>query len=603
MVLKLDRLIRLIIGLLLILLTAPILKAETYQQRYIIRVGVLSFDDANKGVYRWQPTIDYLNQRFPQYQFILITGDIKSIDQLVASGTIDFAITNGVKLLQYQSEYDAVRMLSLNPIYGEPRYAIGSTVIARSDMPDMTRWEEIKNRRIVITTPQAFGGFQIIEREWLKEGIDPIKDFTRLSFVGLPQENLLSQLANNEADIAVLPTCVLELAIKSGRFDAGQFKVIKAYPQTALPCLSSTPLYPHWTLSRMQHVHEQLAREIAQALLSIKPDDMPALQGEYRGWTVPINDKSVVELMQDIGLSDSGGHLKVLWQKYRGWLFIVMGYGLLLVGYHLRVNYLVKTRTRKLQQMMELNQASSEWLRTQQEQFYSAQRILLSGEMAAGMAHELNQPLMAINNYVVGCRMRLQQRPLDIAALDNALEQAIRQTANAKSVIQHVRFFIKRHPEKQEEICLNLVIANALSLFSNELKRGGITVAAPEAPEVVILADEILIQQVLVNLIRNALDAIKLRDPLVRDPLITFEIVPSSSKATLKIRDNGVGLTETQIERLFVPFVTSKDSGLGLGMAICKRIIEAHGGRIWAESQPVGACICITLPRINGVTQ
>lgn len=130
----------------------------------------------------------------------------------------------------------------------------------------------------------------------------------------------------------------------------------------------------------MQHVHEQLAREIAQALLSIKPGDPATVQGEYRGWTVPINDKNVVELMQDIGLSDDGVQLSVLWQKYRGWLFIALGYGLLLVGYHLRVNYLVKTRTRKLQQMMELNQASAEWIRTQQEQFYSAQRILLSGK-------------------------------------------------------------------------------------------------------------------------------------------------------------------------------------------------------------------------------
>lgn len=346
----------------------------------------------------------------------------------------------------------------------------------------------------------------------------------------------------------------------------------------------------------MQHVHEQLAREIAQALLSIKPGDPATVQGEYRGWTVPINDKNVVELMQDIGLSDDGVQLSVLWQKYRGWLFIALGYGLLLVGYHLRVNYLVKTRTRKLQQMMELNQASAEWIRTQQEQFYSAQRILLSGEMAAGMAHELNQPLMAINNYVVGCRMRLQQQPLDIAALDNALELAIQQTANAKKVIQHVRFFIKRHPEKQDEICLNHIITNALALFSSDLKRAGIKVTVPESPKVTVIADEILIQQVLVNLIRNGLEAIRLRAPAADQPQLTFELIPSSDDVTLKIRDSGIGLTDTQRGRLFVPFVTSKDDGLGLGMVICKRIIEAHRGRIWAEEQPIGACICFTLP-------
>lgn len=592
---------RLFRGLLLIgMLISPMAIADVYQQRPAIRIGVLSFDDINKDIYRWQPTIDYLNQRFPQYQFTLVIGDIKSIDQLVSSETIDFAITNGVKFLMYQNQHEAVRMLNLKPLHADPQFAIGSTVIARSDIPDITNWNEIRDKNIIATTPQAFGGFQIIKREWLKSGIDPVRDFPYLRFVGLPQESLLSQLANREADIAILPTCVLEQAIKSGHFSPEQFKVLDIYPQTTLPCQSSTPLYPYWTLSRMKHVHEQLASEIAQALLSIKSDDVPAVQGNYQGWTVPINDSSIIGLMTDLGLAGNNDHLNVLWQKYRGWLFIALGYGLLLIGYHLRVSYLVRTRTKQLQQMMELNQESAEWIRKQQEQFYSAQRILLSGEMAAGMAHELNQPLMAINNYVVGCRMRLQQQPLDIAALDKALESAINQTNNAKEVIRHMRHFIKKHPEQQQNIVLNNVIANALALFTNDLKRDGITVIGPSQASVTVFADEILIQQVLVNLIRNALDAIKQCVPPVAKPQIIFDMQITESDVILKIADNGIGMTGEQLGKLFVPFVTSKDNGLGLGMTICKRIIEAHHGRIWAQGQPAGSGIFISLPLAEG---
>ena len=592
---------RLFRGLLLIgILISPMAIADMYQQRPAIRIGVLSFDDINKDIYRWQPTIDYLNQRFPQYQFTLVIGDIKSIDQLVSSETIDFAITNGVKFLMYQNQHEAVRMLNLKPLHADPQFAIGSTVIARSDIPDITNWNEIRDKNIIATTPQAFGGFQIIKREWLKSGIDPVRDFPYLRFVGLPQESLLSQLANREADIAILPTCVLEQAIKSGHFSPEQFKVLDIYPQTTLPCQSSTPLYPYWTLSRMKHVHEQLASEIAQALLSIKSDDVPAVQGNYQGWTVPINDSSIIGLITDLGLAGNNDHLNVLWQKYRGWLFIALGYGLLLIGYHLRVSYLVRTRTKQLQQMMELNQESAEWIRKQQEQFYSAQRILLSGEMAAGMAHELNQPLMAINNYVVGCRMRLQQQPLDIAALDKALESAINQTNNAKEVIRHMRHFIKKHPEQQQNIVLNNVIANALALFTNDLKRDGITVIGPSQASVTVFADEILIQQVLVNLIRNALDAIKQCVPPVAKPQIIFDMQITESDVILKIADNGIGMTGEQLGKLFVPFVTSKDNGLGLGMTICKRIIEAHHGRIWAQSQPAGSGIFISLPLAEG---
>lgn len=592
---------RLFRGLLLIgILISPMAIADVYQQRPAIRIGVLSFDDINKDIYRWQPTIDYLNQRFPQYQFTLVIGDIKSIDQLVASETIDFTITNGVKFLMYQNQHEAVRMLNLKPLHADPQFAIGSTVIARSDMPDTVNWNEIRDKNIIATTPQAFGGFQIIKREWLKSGIDPIRDFPYLRFVGLPQENLLSLLASREADIAILPTCVLEQAIKSGHFSSQQFRAINVQPQTKIPCQSSTPLYPYWTLSRMKHVHEQLASEIAQALLSIKSDDVPAVQGNYQGWTVPINDSSIVGLMTDLGLAGDNDHLKVLWQKYRGWLFIALGYGLLLIGYHLRVSYLVRTRTKQLQQMMELNQASAEWIRKQQEQFYSAQRILLSGEMAAGMAHELNQPLMAINNYVVGCRMRLQQQPLDIAGLDKALESAINQTNNAKEVIRHMRHFIKKHPEKQQYIVLNTVITNALALFTNDLKRDGITVIEPLTSPVTVFADEILIQQVLVNLIRNGLDAIKQCVPPVVKPQIIFALQTTESDVILKIADNGIGMTGEQLGKLFVPFVTSKDSGLGLGMTICKRIIEAHHGRIWAEGQQTGSAIFISLPLAEG---
>ncbi|VFS45919.1 PhnD/SsuA/transferrin family substrate-binding protein [Budvicia aquatica] len=180
---------RLFRGLLLIgMLISPMAIADVYQQRPAIRIGVLSFDDINKDIYRWQPTIDYLNQRFPQYQFTLVIGDIKSIDQLVSSETIDFAITNGVKFLMYQNQHEAVRMLNLKPLHADPQFAIGSTVIARSDIPDIANWNEIRDKNIIATTPQAFGGFQIIKREWLKSGIDPVRDFPYLRFVGLPQE-------------------------------------------------------------------------------------------------------------------------------------------------------------------------------------------------------------------------------------------------------------------------------------------------------------------------------------------------------------------------------------------------------------------------------
>lgn len=586
--------------LITLLLASTSALAETTRLRQFIRIGVLSFEESSKSLSRWQPTIDYLNQRLPQYQFTLVSGDIKSIDQLVASGTIDFVITNGVRLIIYQNNYHAVRMLNLRPLEGDPQFAIGSAIITRSEHPPVSNWQQIRSLRVVATMPQAFGGFQVAQREWLKAGLDAQHQLQNLRFVGLPQEALLTMLVKNAADVAILPTCVLERAVKAGQFSLSQFSVVLPRPSSHLPCLSSTELYPYWSLSRMAHVEEGLAREVAQLLLELRPSDLPATQGEYLGWTIPINDNQVVGLMRDLDMLGENNPLQILWQKYRGWLLISVGGLLLLLGYHMRVNYLVRIRTRQLQQAMTQNQQAAEALQQQQEQFYSAQRVLLSGELAAGLAHELNQPLMAINSYVVGCRMRLQQPGVNIVALDHALESALQQTANARDVIKRIRDFSHKHTEKRSHFLLNTILENALRLFSHELKRQHIQLVFTDRTQLPVHADEVLIQQVIVNLISNALDAINASSHATSGRL-TFSLSQKAEQAILLITDNGIGMSDQQREYLFVPFCTSKPEGLGLGMIISQRIIAAHGGEIWTQPSDSGVCIGFSLPLSQGI--
>ncbi|SUB83906.1 Sensor protein fixL [Pragia fontium] len=573
--------------------------ADIPEFRPVVRIGVLSFDENSRNISRWQPTIDYLNERLPQYQFTLVSGDIKSIDQLVASGTLDFAITNGVRFIDYQNNYEAIRTLNLKPLVGDPQFAIGSAVISRQETPPLHQWDQIKTKRIIATSSQAFGGFQVIQREWLNHGLDAPRDLPYLRFIGIPQQRLLKELADNHADIAILPTCVLEQVIKAGHFKADQFRVEMVQQQAYLPCQSSSSLYPYWTLSRMKHVDETIAREIVQTLLSLKVNDSAAIQGEYQGWTVPINDSHVVGLMKDLDILDDSHSPKILWQKYRGWLLIALGCTLLLAAYNMRVNYLVKLRTRQLRHAIKQHQRATEKIRQQQEQFYSAQRILLSGELAAGLSHELNQPLMAISSYITGCQMRLQQAPLDMAALNKALDNAQVQTSNANKIIRRVRQFIKKHPEKKTYFYLHDAINKALALFNHELQQNQIQVTLPTPLRRQVYADEVLIQQVIVNLICNSIDAIK-SVAKRQTALMIFSLHDDADSVTLTLRDTGVGMTDGQRKHLFVPFNTSKHQGIGLGMVICKRIIEAHQGRIWSPSCQLGASISFSLPLSHG---
>ena len=210
--------------------------------RPVIRIGVIAFDQPDSEKARWQPTVDYLNRRLPQYQFLLVSGDVRSLNQLVASATLDFVISNGLKFLDYQRQHDAVRLLSLSPLRGSAEQAVGSTLIGRADAPTIDNWQALRHRRIVATSPEAFGGFQIMQGLWLRAGLHPEEAFPNLVFAGLPQEDLLRHLAEGRAEVAILPTCILEQAIAQGRYDANQFVVIMPQPQSVLPCQSSSPL-------------------------------------------------------------------------------------------------------------------------------------------------------------------------------------------------------------------------------------------------------------------------------------------------------------------------------------------------------------------------
>ncbi|MBV7438375.1 PhnD/SsuA/transferrin family substrate-binding protein [Aeromonas sp. sif2416] len=570
--------------------------------RPVIRIGVIAFDQPDSEKARWQPTVDYLNRRLPQYQFLLVSGDVRSLNQLVASATLDFVISNGLKFLDYQRQHDAVRLLSLSPLRGTAEQAVGSTLIGRADAPPVGDWQALRHKRIVATSPEAFGGFQIMQGLWLRAGLHPEEAFPNLVFAGLPQEDLLRHLAEGRAEVAILPTCILEQAIAQGRYDADQFVVIMPQPQSVLPCQSSTPLYPTLSLAKMAHVNEGFARDLAKVLLEIPTDSAAARAGHYRHWTVPVKDAAVIALQQQLDAANAQPLVVQVWYQYRGWLLIALGGLLLLGGYHLRVKYLIQLRTRQLKESnarltraLTDNRLAAERLNQQQSQLFSAQRVLLSGELAAGMAHELNQPLMALNNYLAGCRLRLAAVPPALADVEQGLDLALAQVSQAKGIIARLRDFMRKGEVQDRLISLDELLRGTLPLFHDQFVRQRISLHLPQGEPVHLRIDPTLMQQVLVNLLCNASEAVAL-NPDTRPPSIAIRQRIEANRVTISIHDNGTGMTEAQRAHLFVPFHTSKKEGLGLGLVICKRIIESYGGTIWAEAVPQGAVIAFSLP-------
>ncbi len=238
---------------------------------------------------------------------------------------------------------------------------------------------------------------------------------------------------------------------------------------------------------------------------------------------------------------------------------------------------------------------AEERLREQQAQIAHLQRLRTVEGLAAQLAHEINQPLGAIVNFAGGLVRRLRDGDGDTAGLLQAAEQTRQQALRAAEIVRRLRDFVRKTERPRSACHLTPVVEDAGRLFDADLRRRGATLhvtAADELPLVEI--DRTQIEQVIVNLLANALEAI---DGSARREIRIGVAANASGGVEVRIDDTGVGLPSQDHERLFEPFVTTREEGLGMGLPISRSIVTAHGGRLWAEVSPYGgAAFIFTLP-------
>lgn len=227
-------------------------------------------------------------------------------------------------------------------------------------------------------------------------------------------------------------------------------------------------------------------------------------------------------------------------------------------------------------------------------------RLTTMGELAASIAHEVNQPLTAVNNNANACLRLLANRNLGPEVLQRALEEIVADGTRASAVITRIRAFIKKTPGERSELDINEVIQEVLALVGTELQKNRVSVECELAKTLpVLLADRVQLQQVLLNLIMNGIEATA--DVTNRLRMLWVQSgVDESGDVLVTVRDSGTGLG-SESDRLFTPFFTTKTNGIGMGLPISRSLVESHGGRLWARSNaPHGAVFSFTLPVATG---
>ncbi len=246
----------------------------------------------------------------------------------------------------------------------------------------------------------------------------------------------------------------------------------------------------------------------------------------------------------------------------------------------------------------ERKQAEKE-VRERREELAHAARYASMGKLASGLAHEINQPLSAITNYINGGLRRIEMDNLSGDELQSVMKKIAEQAQRAASILSGMRDFIRKRKPRRGEIEINALIRQTLELLQSEIKSNSIIVTQELGNHhPMIVADAIQIEQVLMNLVKNAIEALMEMPSSGERRLLLKTESADDNTIKVSVQDNGPGLPAEISAHLFESFNTTKPQGMGLGLSICRSIIEAHGGRLWADTKlKTGARFCFTIPQ------
>jgi signal transduction histidine kinase len=405
---------------------------------------------------------------------------------------------------------------------------------------------------------------------------------------------VLRVIASSPGNLQPIFKTVLESATRICRADIGTLRLrqeegfrlvaLRGYPDVALETLpppaviANTGFYAAQLLAKRAPVHiPDLETDEALLRSNSRPEDAFRLIGLRTYLIVPmLKDEEVIGTL-------AIGRLRV--QPFTN-----------------KVIELITDFAAEAAIALEITRRERQYRELQMELAH-ANRITTMGQLTASIVHEVNQPITAAVSYALAARRWLNADPPNFREVDDALSLIVKEGNRAGEVVGRIRDLIKKAPPRKDRVEINGAIREVIELTYSEAVKNGVSVQTQFAESLpIIQGDRVQLQQVMLNLIINAIQAMSGLAAGVRELRITTENTESEG-VRLAVRDSGPGLSSENFQRLFEPFYTTKPNGMGMGLSICRSIIEAHGGRLWATGQPRGALFQFTIPTNSAADQ
>ena len=549
-----------------LLVTAFLLNSSGWAASW--NIGVLAMRGEVLTRSHWQPLEVMLNQQLTDQQFHIQPLDLQQIQEAVNNGSVQFVVTNPAQFVQLNSHSSLRWLASLRSSLGTSN-VIGSVILTRRDS-GISSPADLIGKTVGAIDPQAFGGYLLGYKALSDAGLRPERDL-HLRFSGFPADAQIYLLRERAVQAAIVPVCLLEKMADEGLVNKADFTAVIEGP-AAIPCLTSTPLYPDWSFAALPAVSDALADRVTRALLNA-PDNA------VFHWGAPASTRQVEALLSEV---QQHPQQRRLWLEVKNWLIqhrLIMG-GIGLALLLLTLNYIwVMLLVRRRGRQLERNAIR---LREQELALQTARQMSVLGEMTSGFAHELNQPLSAIRHYAQGCTIRLQkqdpQHPL-LPALGHIDQQAQR----GAETLRNLRHWVSQahgepgRAENWERISVRQAIDHVWQWLRMPQQFPGLLLNSDVDRPLTLVLPPVLLEQVLANLILNAAQA--------GAKMLWIDAVRDAGGVKIVLQDNGGGIAGEQLAQAFQPFVTSRQEGMGLGLVICQRLVRYVRGEISLANQ------------------
>ena len=526
--------------------------------------------------------------------------DLDTLPAAVHDKKLDFFIANAGSFTHLQMQGEA-RHLATRKIgqADDPNFSMGGIFFVRSDNTSIRTFEDMRGKSALSVARNAFGGFHVPLGEIHARGYDPDRFFGSVSFSGYPMQNVIFEMRHGRAEVGMVRACLLEDMIESGLVGKNEFRVIAPKNNPHLRCQTSTDLYPDWVFGATTEAKAELSRRAGAALFTMPEDN-------GMSWSVASDFTRIDALFKNLKI----GHYSYLrewtftrvWQEYPWAVIAAFGLLILILWHSIVITFEVRRKTASLRAAMQEREIAQTEVLQAQNRLQTLERASLVGMLSNMVAHELKQPLGAIANFADGIRTfagrsdnaNSESARESLEMIGIAADEIIGQTQRASDIIERVRGYAKQGPGQQKKrLQIQKVVDDAVRDF-RLLAKMPPPISLSVTPAAYVEADSIELSLVILNLLKNATEAIK----NTAQPQIDVRLEAAGSMWKLTIADNGPTADISGFTDLFSPKVSTKASGLGLGLAISARIMEAGGGRLTIErNEPFGLKAVMWLPK------